>query len=128
MTEHAWSYLRRLMENRGHHCWFGSSFNDAAALFVSPGHRIVHDGPKYFKPQRITPEMVEELHHLSSFDPDHLPEESIYAEAETASLATSWQSNKFLDPITDGAVLPIPHLNGYKISNPTVTACAAGIT
>ncbi|MGB8358149.1 MAG: phosphoketolase family protein, partial [Bacteroidales bacterium] len=43
-------------------------------------------------------------------------------EAETASLATSWQSNKFLDPVTDGAVLPILHLNGYKISNPTVLA------
>ncbi len=43
-------------------------------------------------------------------------------EAETASLATSWHSNKFLDPITDGAVLPILHLNGYKISNPTVLA------
>jgi xylulose-5-phosphate/fructose-6-phosphate phosphoketolase len=43
-------------------------------------------------------------------------------EAETASLATSWQSNKFLNPITDGAVLPILHLNGYKISNPTVLA------
>lgn len=41
-------------------------------------------------------------------------------EAETAPLATAWQSNKFLDPITDGAVLPILHLNGYKISNPTI--------
>lgn len=41
-------------------------------------------------------------------------------EAETASLATSWQSNKFLNPETDGAVLPILHLNGYKISNPTI--------
>jgi xylulose-5-phosphate/fructose-6-phosphate phosphoketolase len=41
-------------------------------------------------------------------------------EAETASLATSWQSNKFLNPANDGAVLPILHLNGYKISNPTV--------
>ena len=41
-------------------------------------------------------------------------------EAETGPLATAWQSNKFLDPITDGAVLPILHLNGYKISNPTV--------
>ncbi|MBO4737276.1 MAG: phosphoketolase family protein [Bacilli bacterium] len=41
-------------------------------------------------------------------------------EAETGPLATSWQSNKFLNPITDGAVLPILHLNGYKISNPTV--------
>ncbi|MGP6157640.1 MAG: phosphoketolase, partial [Vulcanimicrobiaceae bacterium] len=43
-------------------------------------------------------------------------------EAETGPLATSWQSNKFLNPVTDGAVLPILHLNGYKISNPTVLA------
>ena len=41
-------------------------------------------------------------------------------ESETGPLATSWQSNKFLNPITDGAVLPILHLNGYKISNPTI--------
>ena len=43
-------------------------------------------------------------------------------EAETGPLATSWHSNKVLDPITDGAVLPILHLNGYKISNPTILA------
>ncbi len=43
-------------------------------------------------------------------------------EAETGPLATSWHSNKFLNPATDGAVLPILHLNGYKISNPTVLA------
>jgi len=43
-------------------------------------------------------------------------------EAETGPLATSWQSNKLLDPKTDGAVLPILHLNGFKISNPTVLA------
>jgi xylulose-5-phosphate/fructose-6-phosphate phosphoketolase len=43
-------------------------------------------------------------------------------EAETGPLATAWQSNKLLNPITDGAVLPILHLNGYKISNPTVLA------
>ncbi|MFZ2003333.1 MAG: phosphoketolase family protein, partial [Candidatus Sulfotelmatobacter sp.] len=43
-------------------------------------------------------------------------------EAETGPLATAWQSNKFLNPITDGAVLAILHLNGYKISNPTVLA------
>lgn len=41
-------------------------------------------------------------------------------EAETASLATSWHSNKFLNPANDGVVLPILHLNGYKISNPTI--------
>ncbi len=43
-------------------------------------------------------------------------------EAETGPLATAWHSNKFLDPKTDGAVLPILHLNGYKISNPTILA------
>jgi xylulose-5-phosphate/fructose-6-phosphate phosphoketolase len=43
-------------------------------------------------------------------------------EAETGPLATAWQSNKFLDPQTDGAVLPILHLNGFKISNPTILA------
>ncbi|MFE1644282.1 phosphoketolase [Microbacterium sp. P01] len=43
-------------------------------------------------------------------------------EAETGPLATSWHSNKFLDPLTDGVVLPILHLNGYKIANPTVLA------
>ncbi|WP_200261848.1 phosphoketolase family protein [Streptomyces sp. HSG2] len=43
-------------------------------------------------------------------------------EAETGPLAASWHSNKFLDPVHDGAVLPILHLNGYKIANPTVLA------
>src|SRR6202521_3647691 len=43
-------------------------------------------------------------------------------EGETGPLATAWHSNKFLDPLTDGAVLPILHLNGYKISNPTLLA------
>ena len=43
-------------------------------------------------------------------------------EAETGPLATAWHSNKFLNPVTDGAVLPILHLNGYKISNPTILA------
>ena len=43
-------------------------------------------------------------------------------EAETGPLATAWHANKFLNPRTDGAVLPILHLNGYKIANPTVLA------
>ncbi|MBR3385070.1 MAG: phosphoketolase [Atopobiaceae bacterium] len=43
-------------------------------------------------------------------------------EAETGPLATSWQTNKFMDPLTDGVVLPILHLNGYKIANPTILA------
>ena len=45
------------------------------------GHRVVHGGPRYSKPQRITPEMVEELRRLVPFDPDHLPEEILLAEA-----------------------------------------------
>ena len=43
-------------------------------------------------------------------------------EAETGALATSWHSNKFLNPVRDGAVIPILHLNGYKIAGPTVLA------
>ena len=43
-------------------------------------------------------------------------------EAETGPLATSWHSNKFLNPVRDGAVLPVLHLNGYKIANPTLLA------
>ena len=43
-------------------------------------------------------------------------------EAETGPLATAWHSNKFLNPIRDGAVLPVLHLNGYKINNPTILA------
>ena len=43
-------------------------------------------------------------------------------EAETGPLATSWHSNKFLNPVSDGVVLPILHLNGYKIANPTILA------
>ncbi len=45
------------------------------------GHRVVHGGPKYSEPQRITPEMVEELHQLEAFDPQHLPEEILLTEA-----------------------------------------------
>jgi xylulose-5-phosphate/fructose-6-phosphate phosphoketolase len=47
-------------------------------------------------------------------------------EAETGPLAASWHSNKFLNPVNDGAVLPILHLNGYKIANPTVLARIPG--
>ena len=45
------------------------------------GHRVVHGGPKYSNPQRITAEMVEELHRLSPFDPEHMPEEILLTEA-----------------------------------------------
>ena len=45
------------------------------------GHRVVHGGPKYWQPQQITPEMIAELHQLSPFDPEHLPEEILLTEA-----------------------------------------------
>ncbi len=48
---------------------------------LAVGHRVVHGGPKYWEPQRITPEMVESLHQLSPFDPEHLPEEILLTEA-----------------------------------------------
>ena len=49
--------------------------------FVAVGHRVVHGGPKYSKPQRITAEMIKELRGLSPFDPEHLPEEILLTEA-----------------------------------------------
>jgi acetate kinase len=49
--------------------------------FIAVGHRVVHGGPKYSQPQRITAEMVEELRQLSPFDPEHLPEEILLTEA-----------------------------------------------
>jgi acetate kinase len=48
---------------------------------LAVGHRVVHGGPKYSQPQRITPELVEELHKLEPFDPEHLPEEILLTEA-----------------------------------------------
>jgi acetate kinase len=45
------------------------------------GHRVVHGGPKYFKPQKVTSQMIKELHALSPFDPEHLPEEILLTEA-----------------------------------------------
>jgi len=45
------------------------------------GHRVVHGGPKYYEPQRITAEMVEELRRLTPFDPEHMPEEILLTEA-----------------------------------------------
>ncbi|MGA9451815.1 MAG: acetate/propionate family kinase [Verrucomicrobiia bacterium] len=53
----------------------------ARGTLAAVGHRVVHGGPKYWKPQRVTPEMVEELHQLSPFDPEHLPEEILLTEA-----------------------------------------------
>jgi acetate kinase len=59
--------------------WIGERIERGALTAV--GHRIVHGGPKYWQPQRITPEMLAELRSLSPFDPEHLPEEIELAEA-----------------------------------------------
>ncbi len=52
-----------------------------SGALVAVGHRVVHGGPKYWEPQRITPEIIEALHQLSPFDPEHLPEEILLTEA-----------------------------------------------
>jgi acetate kinase len=59
--------------------WVQERFERGALAAV--GHRVVHGGPKYWEPQRITPEMIDELHQLSPFDPEHLPEEILLTEA-----------------------------------------------
>ncbi|MGC2109848.1 MAG: hypothetical protein WA655_10050 [Candidatus Korobacteraceae bacterium] len=53
----------------------------ARDALAAVGHRVVDGGPKYYEPQRITAEMVEELRRLSPFDPDHMPEEILLTEA-----------------------------------------------
>jgi xylulose-5-phosphate/fructose-6-phosphate phosphoketolase len=87
-------------------------------------------------PSHVAPETPGSIHeggelgyalshaHGAAFDNPNLLVACVIGdgEAETGPLATSWHSNKFLDPERDGAVLPILHLNGYKIANPTVLA------
>jgi acetate kinase len=77
------------------------------------GHRVVHGGPKYTKPERINAEMVEELHRLSPFDPEHLPEEILLAEAFFRRFPDMPQVACFDTAFHDGLprvarVLPIP--------------------
>jgi len=90
----------------------------------------------YGIPSHVAPETPGSIHeggelgyslvhaYGAAFDNPHLIVACVVGdgEAETGPLATSWHSNKFLNPATDGAVLPILHLNGYKIANPTVLA------
>src|SRR5271170_1098522 len=59
--------------------WIQRRFERGALAAV--GHRVVHGGPKYWEPQRITPQMIGTLHQLSPFDPEHLPEEILLTEA-----------------------------------------------
>ena len=90
----------------------------------------------YGVPSHVAPETPGSIHeggelgyslvhaYGAAFDNPHLIVACVVGdgEAETGPLATSWHSNKFLNPATDGAVLPILHLNGYKIANPTILA------
>jgi xylulose-5-phosphate/fructose-6-phosphate phosphoketolase len=90
----------------------------------------------YGVPSHVAPETPGSIHeggelgysllhaHGAAFDNPDLIVACIVGdgEAETGACATSWHANKFVDPATDGAVLPILHLNGYKIANPTVLA------
>ncbi|HEY2506631.1 MAG TPA: phosphoketolase family protein [Streptosporangiaceae bacterium] len=87
-------------------------------------------------PSHVAPETPGSIHeggelgyslshaHGAAFDNPHLIVACVVGdgEAETGPLATSWHSHRFLDPASDGAVLPILHLNGYKIANPAVLA------
>jgi xylulose-5-phosphate/fructose-6-phosphate phosphoketolase len=68
--------------------------------------------------------MLWRMHMGAAFDNPDLIAACVIGdgEAETGALAAAWHSNKFLKPASDGAVLPILHLNGYKIANPTVLA------
>ena len=59
--------------------WLGEKFKHGELAAV--GHRVVHGGPKYWEPQRVTSRMIAELHRLSPFDPEHLPEEILLIEA-----------------------------------------------
>ena len=90
----------------------------------------------YGIPSHVSPELPGSIHeggelgyslahaYGAAFDNPNLIVTCIIGdgEAETGALATSWHSNKFLNPATDGAVLPILHLNGFKIANPTILA------
>ena len=65
----------------GHSDGLGIEERSGHDAVTAAGHRVVHGGPKYSEPQRITAEMIEELHRLSPFDPEHLPEEILLTEA-----------------------------------------------
>ncbi len=94
--------------------------------FSFPGGIPSHDSPE--RPGSIHEggELGYSLMHAygAAFDNPNLVVACVIGdgEAETGPLATSWHSNKFLDPVRDGAVLPVLHLNGYKIANPTLLA------
>ena len=96
-------------------------------LISGPGH-----GGNFFvansylegRYSEVYPNVSEDIEGLKKLDNPNLIATVIVGdgEAETGPLATSWQGNKFINPKGDGAVLPILHLNGYKIANPTIFA------
>lgn len=94
--------------------------------FSFPGGIPSHVAPETPGSMHEGGELGYSLSHAygAMFDNPHLIAACVVGdgEAETGPLATSWHSNKFLNPLRDGVVLPILHLNGYKIANPTVLA------
>ncbi len=94
--------------------------------FSFPGGIPSHDAPETPGSIHEGGELGYSLTHAygAAFDNPNLKVFCVIGdgEAETGPLAASWHSNKFLNPVTDGAVIPILHLNGYKIANPTVLA------
>src|ERR1700689_1767046 len=94
--------------------------------FSFPGGIPSHVAPETPGPIHEGGELGYSLSHAygAAFDNPDLIVTAVVGdgEAETGPLATSWHSNKFLNPVRDGAVLPILHLNGYKIANPTILA------
>lgn len=136
-----------LLSGPGHggHFWTANTFLDGSMAEKYPRLTQTVEGLKILNKQfcfpygvssHVAPEMVGSIHEGGELgyvlshafgavldNPDLIATAIVGdGEAETGPLATSWHCNKFLNPITDGAVLPILHLNGFKVFNPTVLA------
>ena len=134
-----------LLSGPGHggHFWTANTFLDGSMQEFYPDMTQSVDGLKKLNKQfcfpygvssHVAPEMVGSIHEGGELgyvlshafgavldNPDLIATAIVGdGEAETGPLATSWHANKFLNPITDGAVLPILHLNGFKVFNPTI--------
>ena len=136
-----------LLSGPGHggHFWTANTFLDGSMQEFYPDMTQSVDGLKKLNKQfcfpygvssHVAPEMVGSIHEGGELgyvlshafgavldNPDLIATAIVGdGEAETGPLATSWHANKFLNPLTDGAVLPILHLNGFKVFNPTILA------
>src|ERR1700694_4791718 len=89
-----------------------------AANYLSVGQIYFYDNPLLKRPLTLADVKHLLLGHWRDSSPCVVDD----GEAEIGPLATAWHSNRFLNPATDGAVRPILHLNGYKISNPNLLA------